>query len=198
MQLTDHQLSDAPAADGIHPDGSFLQHSGILYTGNYGKDLLNAFLQLEGEAFGTSYAANGTTRTALATFVKGSEWMIFIDKQTNISHWDFVRLSSLVWPGLTDQNVLGRFVAFPVSDNQASASIKFNVTQLGEDTADFTGANNLTQVVSRLSSNGTEKLMGNAGFWASDYMVSEVSQKQPSRAEVRRFTGVTGLSSRTR
>lgn len=73
---------------------------------------------------------------------------------------------------LTQQNVLGRFVAFPVSDNQASASIKFNVTQLGEDTADFTGSNNLTGVVSRLQSNGTDKLVGNAGFWASDYMVS--------------------------
>lgn len=26
--------------DGIHRDGSFLQHKGILYNGNYGKDLV--------------------------------------------------------------------------------------------------------------------------------------------------------------
>lgn len=26
--------------DGIHRDGTFLQHNGILYNGNYGKDLV--------------------------------------------------------------------------------------------------------------------------------------------------------------
>lgn len=34
------QLSNKPKEDGIHPDGSFLQHNGILYNGNYGKDLV--------------------------------------------------------------------------------------------------------------------------------------------------------------
>jgi hypothetical protein len=33
-------FSDEVQEDGIHRDGSFLQHSGILYNGNYGKDLL--------------------------------------------------------------------------------------------------------------------------------------------------------------
>lgn len=28
-------------ADGIHRDGTFLQHTGILYNGNYGKDLVH-------------------------------------------------------------------------------------------------------------------------------------------------------------
>ncbi len=31
----------------------------------------------------------------------------------------------------------------------------------------------------RLMSNGTEKLVGNKGFWASDYMVSMTTSKLP-------------------
>ena len=37
------QYSDDPKEDGIHRDGSFLQHKGILYNGNYGKDLVCDF-----------------------------------------------------------------------------------------------------------------------------------------------------------
>ena len=31
-------IRDGVEADGIRPDGSFGQHGGILYNGNYGKD----------------------------------------------------------------------------------------------------------------------------------------------------------------
>lgn len=31
-------FADTKGEDGIHRDGSFLQHTGILYNGNYGKD----------------------------------------------------------------------------------------------------------------------------------------------------------------
>lgn len=34
-------FSDQPVEDGIHRDGSFLQHAGIMYNGNYGKDLVS-------------------------------------------------------------------------------------------------------------------------------------------------------------
>ncbi|TXT07369.1 hypothetical protein VHUM_03089 [Vanrija humicola] len=150
-------FADEPVEDGIHRDGSFLQHAGIIYNGNYGKDLLNAFIQLEGEVIGTSFAANDTIREAFATQVKGSEWMIFVDKETKQQRWDF--------------NVIGRFVAFPTQDLQASADINFNVTKLAAATADFTGANSLTDTVKRLKSNGSVPLVGNKGFWSSDYMV---------------------------
>lgn len=70
------------------------------------------------------------------------------------------------------QNVVGRFIAFPVSDLQANSDISFNVTKLAAATADFSGENGVKGVVQRLSSNGTDKLLGNAAFWASDYMVS--------------------------
>lgn len=70
------------------------------------------------------------------------------------------------------QNVIGRFVAFPAADLQANADINFNVSKLATATQDFGGANNLNDTIRRLKSNGTEKLIGNKGFWASDYMVS--------------------------
>ena len=74
---------------------------------------------------------------------------------------------------------MGRFVAFPSQDLQANSDINFNSTKLGKATADFTGANNVNDTVRRLLSNGTEKLTGNKGFWASDYMVRiQVAKKK--------------------
>ncbi|KAM3461767.1 hypothetical protein NHJ6243_004701 [Beauveria neobassiana] len=150
-------FSDEAMQDGIHRDGSFLQHDGILYNGNYGKDLLNIFIQLQGEAVGTRFAANDATREAMSTFIKGNEWMIFTDRKTRQQHWDF--------------NAIGRFVSFPTKDLQASADINFNVTKLARAMADFDGPYNVNDTINRLKSNGTEQLIGNRGFWASDYMV---------------------------
>ncbi len=39
--LNEFKLVSKPGEDGIHADGSFLQHSGILYNGNYGKDMVS-------------------------------------------------------------------------------------------------------------------------------------------------------------
>jgi hypothetical protein len=36
-------IEQAVKTDGIRPDGSFGQHGGLLYNGNYGKDLLVYF-----------------------------------------------------------------------------------------------------------------------------------------------------------
>ncbi|KAK5996848.1 Chondroitinase-AC-like protein [Cladobotryum mycophilum] len=150
-------FSDDAKEDGIHRDGTFLQHKGILYNGNYGKDLLNAFIQLEGEAIGTPFAANDTTRDAMSTLIRGDEWMIYTDAENKVEHWDF--------------NTIGRFVAFPTVDLQANADINFNVSKLATAVNDFKGSYNLSDTIRRLKSNGTEKLTGNKGFWASDYMV---------------------------
>lgn len=151
-------FADTPGDDGIHRDGSFLQHVGIVYNGNYGKDALNGFVQLEGEAIGTSYAANDSVREAFAALVAGDEWMIYKDQATGQLHWDF--------------NVIGRFVAFPTPDLQASADINFNATLLGAATADFGGSLAIAETVARLKSNFTSAaLTGNKAFYASDYMV---------------------------
>lgn len=61
-------------------------------SGNYGKDELLAFIELEGQATGTSYAAGEDSRAAFATDVRGSEWIIHGDTETGKEHWDFVRL----------------------------------------------------------------------------------------------------------
>lgn len=55
---------------------------------------------------------------------------------------------------------------------QASADINFNVSKLAAAVSDFSGHRNVSDTIRRLQSNGTEKLVGNKGFWASDYMVS--------------------------
>ncbi|ATY64353.1 polysaccharide lyase family 8 [Cordyceps militaris] len=151
------QFSNLAMQDGIHKDGSFLQHDGILYNGNYGKDLLNVFIQLEGEAVGTRFAADAATKQAMSTLIKGNEWMIFTDKNTRQQHWDF--------------NAIGRFVSYPTKDLQASADINFNVTKLARAVTDFDGADDVNDTIKRLESNGTEPLVGNKGFWASDYMI---------------------------
>lgn len=55
-------IRDSVKADGIRPDGSFGQHGGILYNGNYGKDYTNAILDVEIEAGGTKFAADATSQ----------------------------------------------------------------------------------------------------------------------------------------
>lgn len=63
-------------------------------------------------------------------------------------------------------------MAFATSDLQANSDINYNVTKLAAAAANFAGANNVSDTIQRLLSNGTEKLIGNKGFWASDLMVS--------------------------
>lgn len=130
-------------------------------------------MQLEGEAIGTSFAANDSTKDAFAAFIKGSEWMIYVDEETKQEHWDFVRRPAppSEWSD-SSQSVVGRFVAFNTLDLQAISDINFNVTKLAAATADFTDANDLSESISRLRSNGTDKLLGNNMFYAADYMVS--------------------------
>lgn len=148
-------------SDGIRPDGSFGQHLGIIYNGNYGTDFSNDVLNLETEAAETEFAANATSRTAFETLFDGNRWMIFRNVQTNVSHWDF--------------SVLGRFISFPVIDKQATGSINMNISevqQLGEEW----NSTVLLEFSSTLSANTTDanvgELHGNRMFFANDYMVT--------------------------
>ncbi|KAG9240025.1 polysaccharide lyase family 8 protein [Calycina marina] len=150
-------FSDEEMEDGIHRDGSFLQHDGILYNSNYGKDFLNAFIQVGGESVGTSFEAGNSTMEAIAAQVRGNEWILFVDEETGQEYWDF--------------NAVGRFVAFATSDLMANSDINYNVTKLATATSSFSGASNVSDTIERLLSNGTEKLVGNKGLWASDLMV---------------------------
>lgn len=88
--------------------------------------------------------------------VRGSEWMINRDSTTGNMYWDF--------------NTIGRFITFAATDYQASSDINFNTTDLAAATVDFSGDDSIIDTLTRLESNGTIKITGNKGFWASDYM----------------------------
>ncbi|KAH8102634.1 polysaccharide lyase family 8 protein [Cristinia sonorae] len=154
-------LQRSPTTDGIQEDGSFAQHGGIIYNGNYGKDYLNDAIAIEIEAAGTRFQANNHSRSALEKLVNGDQWMIYRNTLTDVLHWDF--------------SVLGRFISLPVNDDQATADIHLNLTQIqllgqlwGSDT--FTSAyNTLTQPSADANVGSTS---GNRMFYANDYMVN--------------------------
>ncbi|EKM61018.1 polysaccharide lyase family 8 protein [Phanerochaete carnosa HHB-10118-sp] len=157
-------VENAVAADGIRADGSFGQHGGVLYNGNYGKDYTNDVLLLEIDAGDTQFAAGPDNRDAFATLMDGSQWMIYRNVLTDVLHWDF--------------SVLGRFISFPVADQQATGSININITevqQLGEEWDSDT----LITVYGRLASPSNDanvgELTGNRMFFANDYMVQRGS-----------------------
>ncbi|KAJ7488318.1 polysaccharide lyase family 8 protein [Mycena latifolia] len=155
------QITTAVHADGIRPDGSFGQHAGILYNGNYGKDYTNDVVDLEVEAGGTQFQATPASQTALATLFDGDRWMIYKNVLTGVLHWDF--------------SVLGRFISFPTADfTQATASILLNLTKidaLGEEW----NSDTLGEFSTTLSTNSTTanagQLTGNRMFYDNDYMV---------------------------
>ncbi|KDQ63719.1 polysaccharide lyase family 8 protein [Jaapia argillacea MUCL 33604] len=153
-------IHNAVAADGIRPDGSFGQHVGVLYNGNYGMVYTNDVLGIEIEAGGTTFAANSTSRNAFAVLIDGDQWMIFRNVITGVLHWDF--------------SALGRFISFPVIDDQPTANIGINLTQvlqLGQEWS----SNTLINAYYSLSKNTTDAnagaLKGNRMFYNNDYMV---------------------------
>ncbi|KAF9015214.1 polysaccharide lyase family 8 protein [Cyathus striatus] len=154
------QVQNSVEADGIRPDGSFGQHGGILYNGNYGKDYTNDLLDLELEAGGTEFAADVNSQIAFATLFDGDKWMIYRNILTGVLHWDF--------------SVLGRFISFPVADEQATGSIKINLTEVGA-LGQLWSSSVLTNFDTSLSKNSTSSnaggLVGNRMFYANDYMV---------------------------
>ncbi|OBZ79153.1 Chondroitinase-AC [Grifola frondosa] len=156
----DAVVQNATKADGIRADGSFGQHTGIVYNGNYGKDYENDLFSFEIEAGGTQFQAGPEARSAVETLVDGDQWMIYRNVFTNVLHWDF--------------SVLGRFLTDPVIDNHASSSINTNLTQLQVLGQEW-GSDILTNVFDDLSLNTTDansgNLTGNRMFYANDFMV---------------------------
>ncbi|TFK57256.1 polysaccharide lyase family 8 protein [Heliocybe sulcata] len=154
------QIHDAVASDGIRRDGSFGQHTGLLYNGNYGKDYTNDDLGIELEAEGTQLAATNDSRAALETLIDGDQWMIYRNVLTGVLHWDF--------------SALPRFISFPVADSQATASINLNLSQILE-LGQAWDSSILQNVANSLSHNTSDanagKLYGNRMFYNNDYMV---------------------------
>ncbi|EKM83850.1 hypothetical protein AGABI1DRAFT_31645 [Agaricus bisporus var. burnettii JB137-S8] len=151
-------IQPAIKADGIRPDGSFGQHGGVLYNGNYGNT--NDIVAFEIEAAETRFAANSESRSALALLFEGDHWMIFRNTITGVLHWDF--------------SALGRFISFPVIDAQATGSIKLNLTQI-EVLGRLWDQPALVQFAESLSEHDMNanagQLIGNRMFYNNDYMV---------------------------
>ncbi|KAJ7597074.1 polysaccharide lyase family 8 protein [Mycena floridula] len=152
-------IKDGLKADGIRADGSFGQHTGILYNGNYGKDYVNDVLALEIAAGGTQYQAGNSSVQAFSILLLADIWMVFFNTVTAVAHWDY--------------SVLGRFIAFPVADNQATANLKINLTQISVLGQEWGSADILQvyQVLSSTSSSVNLGITGNRMFYANDYMV---------------------------
>ncbi|KAI0322717.1 polysaccharide lyase family 8 protein [Amylostereum chailletii] len=146
--------------DGIKPDGSFGQHAGLLYNGNYGKDYSNDVLELEIDAGGTQYAANTSAQAAFETLIDGDQWMIYRNVLTGVLHWDF--------------SALPRFITFPVIDGQATAGLDINLTEI-QTLGELWGSSVMQNVHASLSKPtvdaNTGELKGNRNFPNNDYMV---------------------------
>ncbi|KAI0051679.1 polysaccharide lyase family 8 protein [Auriscalpium vulgare] len=146
--------------DGIKPDGSFGQHGGLLYNGNYGKDYSNDVLELEIDAGGTQFSADTTAQAAFESLFDGDQWMVYRNVLTNVLHWDF--------------STLPRFITFPVIDAQATGSLNINLTEIQElgelwDSSTLTNAyHDLTKPTKDANAG---EIHGNRNFWSNDYMV---------------------------
>ncbi|KAH9486903.1 hypothetical protein JR316_0000969 [Psilocybe cubensis] len=154
-------IKNGVKTDRIRPDGSFGQHAGILYNGNYGKDYANDLYNLELTAAGTVFQAQDSSRSAFITLLLANQWMIFLNTVTQVLHWDF--------------SVIGRFISLPVADLQASSSIKTNLTQM-QVLGQLWASPEISQVFNLLSSTASTtanigSLNGNQMFYANDYMV---------------------------
>ncbi|KAL5637688.1 hypothetical protein ACGC1H_002078 [Rhizoctonia solani] len=165
--------------DGIKPDGSFQQHGGIIYNGNYGKDFSNSLIELELQALGTQFQASKSVQDIFGFHLAGSRWSTYTNVLRKVVHWDF--------------SVIGRYISYPIADtSRASAGLQMALDQVRElgngwnqkDLIDF--GNSLTGANDNTSNSG--KLTGSRMFWNSDYMVHRTGQT---------VTTVKMLSSRT-
>ncbi|KAG8725998.1 hypothetical protein FRC11_001045, partial [Ceratobasidium sp. 423] len=129
--------------NGIKPDGSFQQHTGMIYNGNYGKDFSNSLIELELQALGTQFQASRSVQDIFGAHLEGSRWTAFTNVLRKVVYWDF--------------SVIGRFVVYPIADKtRASAGLQIklgDVQELGnawnqKDLTEFgtslTGANDNT------------------------------------------------------
>ncbi|CAE6346706.1 unnamed protein product [Rhizoctonia solani] len=171
-------VHDKELVDGIKPDGSFQQHIGIVYDGNYGKDFSNALLELELQAANTPFQANASVRDAFSSHIEGAQWMTFADTKNKTLHWDYT--------------VIGRMVAFAIADDQASANIKMNLSSV-QALGDAWNSTRLQRFATDLSkpikTANAGYLTGNRMFWNSDYMVHRTNKT---------ITTIRMLSNRTK
>jgi hypothetical protein len=155
-------ISDKVAGDGIQADGSFMQHLGLLYTGNYGKDYINDLLNVFVETAGTNLEPSVESQQAFVTLMQGTEWMMVGDS----------KLQKLLW----QYSTIGRMISFRYSDGQASGGVDIDVNEIeesGEAWSDHAIFENITDRLSLKTTDANQgSLTGTRYFYNADYMVN--------------------------
>lgn len=157
------EISSKVAGDGIQSDGSFMQHAGLLYNGNYGKDYINDLLSVFTETKETDLAPPTSAQTAFEILMSGSEWMMIAD----------TKLKSLLW----QYSVIGRMISFRYSDDQSSGGVAIDINKVEESAEGWDTEANVVAITDRLQTPSTDDanqgdLVGTRYFYNADYMVS--------------------------
>lgn len=156
-------INPVTAGDGIQSDGSFMQHAGLLYSGNYGKDYINDLISVFVETKGTSLVPSRAVQTAFETLLSGSEWMIMADSKLNKLLWQY--------------SVIGRMISFKYSDEMASGGVAIDIAKIEESSEGWDTEVVLDVITDRLSAAHDEDanqgdLIGTRYFYNADYLVS--------------------------
>jgi hypothetical protein len=146
--------------DGIKIDGSYMQHSSQIYTGNYGKVFMQVLLNLFIQTSNTSFSPPLEIESAFLTLVNGTEWFIYgmdEDEPEQELQWQFA--------------VIGRMVSNKYDDWHG---IDLNLYTILEGTKAWSTASAFEEIVNRIrSSKGINPgpLLGTRFFHTTDYLV---------------------------
>jgi hypothetical protein len=156
-------ISPTVAGDGIQSDGSFMQHNGLLYNGNYGKDYINDLLSIFVETKDTPLEPSVPVQNAFNTLISGSEWMIMAD----------IKLNKLLW----QYSTIGRMVTLRYSDKLASSGVAINFKKIIDSSEGWEKEKFIDEITDRLTQPSTEdanqgNLVGTRYFYNADYMVT--------------------------
>ncbi|KAI7894164.1 galactose mutarotase-like domain-containing protein [Mucor mucedo] len=148
--------------DGIQSDGSFMQHGGLLYNGNYGKDFINSMISVFIETKGTNLVPPREAQIAFETLLSGSEWMIMADSKLNKLLWQY--------------SSVGRMISFKYSDEMSTGGVAINIKKLKESAEGWDTEAVLDKITDRLNSSHVKNanqgnLVGTRYFYNADYMI---------------------------
>ncbi|KAI8060631.1 chondroitin AC/alginate lyase [Gilbertella persicaria] len=155
-------ISKTVAGDGIQADGSFIQHAGILYNANYGKDYINDVLAVFTETLDTNIGPSDSALEAFKTLMSGTEWMIVAD----------TKLKQILW----QYSAMGRMVSFKYADKQSSGGVAIDLDKIKQSAKGADTEEQMAEITDRLKAPSTEdanqgNLVGTRYFYNSDYMV---------------------------
>lgn len=156
-------VETSPSGDGIQADGSFMQHAGLLYNGNYGNVYMNDLISVFIETKETSVAPDTTVQDAFDVLLDGTEWMIIGD----------TKLKKLLW----QYSTIGRMISFRYSDGQASGGVNMDIEKIEEGSEGWANEAAIDEITDRLQEPTDDtanqgNLVGTRFFWNSDYLVS--------------------------